>query len=216
MPIIMKRSNVQIAGLIVLTSGVVLSAGCVKKSEYEALEAKYNEALSTQGELVETVEMQDAAISELEDDFVVLTEIFAEEIENQALQLEQLVDGIEVEIPSDVMFKSGSPRPEVGSEGLEYVAKLAGFLAENDYFVSVIGHTDNQKVSPKLAKKYPSNWHLAGARAAGAAKYLVSKGVDPTQLVASSRGQYAPVASNKTREGRAQNRRIQIILRDLP
>ena len=216
MPIIMKRSNVRIAGLIVLTSGVVLSAGCVKKSEYEALETKYNKALSTQGELVETVEMQDEAISDLEADFVVLTEIFADEIENQALELGQLVDGIEVEIPSDVMFKSGSPSPEVGSVGLEYAKKLAGFLAENDYLVSVIGHTDNQKISPKLAKKYPSNWHLAGARAAGAAQYLVSKGVDPTQVVASSRGQYAPVASNETQEGRAENRRIQIILRNLP
>jgi chemotaxis protein MotB len=212
----MKSSSSRIAAVLTLCSGLVLSTGCVKKSEYEALQAQYEEALAKQGKLTETVAIQGAEISALESDFDALTEIFAEEIENQELQLEQLVDGIEVDIPSDVMFKSGSPRPEVGSEGLEYVARLAGFLAENDYLVSVIGHTDNQKVSPKLAKKYPSNWHLAGARAAGAARYLVSKGVDPTQVVASSRGQYDPVASNKTQEGRAQNRRIQIILRALP
>ena len=159
---------------------------------------------------------QGAEISALESDFNTLAEIFAEEIENKELQLEQLVDGIEVAIPSDVMYKSGSASPEVGSEGLEYAKRLAEFLAENDYFVSVVGHTDNQKISPKLAKKYPSNWELAGARAAGAARFLATNGVDPTQLVASSRGMFDPVASNDTPEGRALNRRIQMILRSLP
>jgi chemotaxis protein MotB len=188
----------------------------VKKSEYEALQAQYEAALAKEGKLTKTVAMQGAEISALESDFNTLAEIFAEEIENKELQLEQLVDGIEVAIPSDVMYKSGSASPEVGSEGLEYAKRLAEFLAENDYFVSVVGHTDNQKISPKLAKKYRSNWELAGARAAGVARFLVTNGMDPTQLVASSRGKFDPVASNDTPEGRAQNRRIQIILRSLP
>lgn len=212
----MKSSSSRIAAVLTLCSGLVLSTGCVKKSEYEALQAQYDAALAKQGKLTKTVAMQDAEISALESDFNTLAEIFAEEIENKELQLEQLVDGIEVAIPSDVMYKSGSASPEAGSEGLEYAKRLAEFLAENDYFVSVVGHTDNQKISPKLAKKYPSNWELAGARAAGAARFLVRNGVDPTQLVASSRGKFDPVASNDKPEGRAQNRRIQIILRSLP
>ena len=212
----MKSSSSRIATVLTLCSGLVLSTGCVKKSEYEALQAQYEAALAQEGKLTKTVAMQGAEIKALESDFNTLAEIFADEIENKEIQLEQLVDGIEVAIPSDVMYKSGSASPEVGSEGLEYAARLAEFLAENDYFVSVVGHTDNQKISPKLAKKYPSNWQLAGARAAGAARFLVANGVDPTQLVASSRGQFDPVASNDTPEGRAQNRRIQIILRSLP
>jgi chemotaxis protein MotB len=212
----MKSSSSRIATVLTLCSGLVLSTGCVKKSEYEALQAQYEAALAKEDKLTKTVAMQDAEISALESDFNALAEIFAEEIENQELQLEQLVDGIEVAIPSDVMYKSGSASPEVGSEGLEYAKRLAEFLAENDYFVSVVGHTDNQKISPKLAKKYRSNWELAGARAAGVARFLVTNGMDPTQLVASSRGKFDPVASNDTPEGRAQNRRIQIILRSLP
>lgn len=212
----MKSSSSRIAAVLTLCSGLVLSTGCVKKSEYEALRAQYDAALAKEGKLTETVAMQGAEISALESDFNTLAEIFAEEIENKELQLEQLVDGIEVAIPSDVMYKSGSASPEVGSEGLEYAKRLAEFLAENDYFVSVVGHTDNQKISPKLAKKYPSNWELAGARAAGAARFLATNGVDPTQLVASSRGMFDPVASNDTPEGRALNRRIQMILRSLP
>jgi chemotaxis protein MotB len=212
----MKSSSSRIAAVLTLCSGLVLSTGCVKKSEYEALQAQYNDALAKQGQLTQTVEKQDEEINALKSDFDALAEIFAEEIANQEIQLEQLVDGIEVEIPSDVMYKSGAAAPTVGSDGLEYAKRLADFLADTDYFVSVVGHTDNQKMSRALAKKYPGNWELAGARAAGAARFLVDNGVDPTHVVASSRGQYDPVASNDTPEGRAQNRRIQIILRSLP
>lgn len=212
----MKSSSSRIAAVLTLCSGLVLSTGCVKKSEYEALQAQYNDALAKQGDLTQTVETQEAEINALKSDFDALAEIFAEEIENQELQLEQLVDGIELEIPSDVMYKSGAAEPTVGSDGLEYAKRLADFLADNDYLVSVVGHTDNQKMSRALTKKYPSNWELAGARAAGAARFLVDNGVDPTHVVASSRGKYDPVASNDTPEGRAQNRRIQIILRSLP
>ena len=212
----MKSSSSRIAAVLTLCSGLVLSTGCVKKSEYEALQAQYNDALAKEGKLTETVEKQAEEINALESDFEALADIFAEEIENQEIQLEQLVDGIELEIPSDVMYKSGAATPTVGSDGLEYAQRLAKFLADTDYLVSVVGHTDNQKMSRTLAKKYPSNWELAGARAAGVARYLVDNGVDPAQVVASSRGKYDPVASNDTPEGRAQNRRIQIILRSLP
>ena len=212
----MKSSSLRIGAALVFCCGLVLSTGCVKKSEYNALMADYNAALAEQDELAQVITEQDAELSALKSDFNRLADIFADEIANQELQLEQLVDGIEVAIPSDVMYKSGSATPTVGSEGLEYVERLAEFLAETDYFVSVIGHTDSKSVSRALAKKYPTNWELAGARAAAAVRFLAAHGVDPTSLVASSRGDIDPVASNDTPEGRAQNRRVEIILRNLP
>ncbi len=205
----MKHKALRISGLLLVGSGLLMTSGCVKKDEYNAVVAERDE-------LLRVVEEQNAVLAELETDFDRLAVIFAEEIENQQLALEQLVDGIEVEIPSDVMYKSGAATATVGSEGLEYAAELAEFLKDTDYFISVIGHTDNQKVSRGLAKRYPSNWELAGARAASAVRYLVDQGVDPKMIVASSRGEFDPVASNDTPEGRAQNRRIQIILRSLP
>jgi len=212
----MKSSSLRIGAALVFCCGLVSSTGCVKKSEYDALQADYNAALAKQGKLAEVVTEQDAELSALKADFDKLAEIFAEELENQELELELLVDGIEVAIPSDLMYASGSATATVGSDGLEFAKRLAKFLADTDYFVSVVGHTDSQQPSAALAKKYPTNWELAAARAANATKYLVSHGVDPTSVVASSRGEFAPVASNDTAEGRAQNRRIQIILRDLP
>ncbi len=205
----MKHKALRISALILVGSALLVTSACVKKDEYNAVVAERDE-------LVRIVHEQKAALSGLEADFVRLAEIFAEEIDNQELALEQLVDGIEVAIPSDVMYESGSATATVGSEGLEYAKELADFLKETDYFVSVIGHTDNQEPSRALAKRYPSNWELAGARAASAVRYFVSQGVAPTRIVASSRGQFDPVASNATPEGRAKNRRIQIILRSLP
>lgn len=212
----MKSSSLRIGAALVFCCGLVLSTGCVKKSEYDALMADYKAAIGKQDKLTEVVAEQGAELSALKSDYNKLAEIFAEELENQELELELLVDGIEVAIPSDVMYASGSATATVGSDGLEFAKRLAEFLADTDYFVSVVGHTDSQQPSPALAKKYPTNWELAAARAANATRYLVSQGVDPTSVVASSRGEFAPVASNDTAEGRAQNRRIQIILRDLP
>ncbi len=205
----MKRETLRLATLLLSTAGLLMTSGCVKKDEYNAVVAERDA-------LAQTVKQQQAELSALEADYARLSEIFAEEIENQELQLQQLVDGIEVAIPSDVMYGSGSATATVGSEGLEYAAELAKFLKDTDYFVSVIGHTDNQQPSKALAKRYPSNWELAGARAASAARYFVSQGVDPNRIVASSRGEFDPIASNDTPEGRAKNRRIQIILRSLP
>jgi len=212
----MKTRNLRIGAALVVCYGLVSSTGCVKQSEYDALMADYKAAIAKQDQLTDVVTEQDAELANLKSDFNELGEIFAEELENQELQLELLVDGIEVAIPSDVMYASGSATAAVGSDGLEFAKRLAEFLADTDYFVSVVGHTDNQQPSRALAKKYPSNWDLAAARAANAVKYLVSQGVDPTSVVASSRGEFAPIASNDTEEGRAQNRRIQIVLRDLP
>lgn len=205
----MKYDSLRNLGLLLLGSALLVTSGCVKKDEYNAVVAERDE-------LMRIVEEQNAVLNELEGDFDRLAEIFAEEIANQQIALEQLVDGIEVEIPSDVMYESGSATATVGSEGLEYAAELAEFLKGTDYFVSVIGHTDNQKISRKLAQRYPSNWELAGARAASAVRYFVAQGVEPTRMVASSRGHFDPVASNDTPEGRAENRRIEIVLRSLP
>ena len=62
----------------------------------------------------------------------------------------------------------------------------------------------------------PIDPDLAAARAANVVKYFVGQGVDPTHIVAVSKGEFDPVASNDTKEGRAANRRIQIVLRKLP
>ena len=75
------------------------------------------------------------------------------------------------------------------------------------------GHTDDVKIGKSLQSKFPTNWELSTARAAAVVRYLQDNaGIEPQRLTASGFSQFQPVATNKTAEGRSQNRRIDIIL----
>ena len=66
-----------------------------------------------------------------------------------------------------------------------------------------------------LKERYPTNWELAGARAASVVRLFAQSGIDGTRLSAVSRGDTRPVADNRTPQGRALNRRIEIRLRPM-
>jgi chemotaxis protein MotB len=72
----------------------------------------------------------------------------------------------------------------------------------------VEGHTDDVPV----ARRYPSNWELAAARASSVVRLMIEQGVEPERIKVVSRAEFAPIASNETNEGRAKNRRIEIQL----
>jgi chemotaxis protein MotB len=212
----MKYPSLKAFAILLVIPVVVITTGCVPKADYDILQQNYDNLQRERDDLEVVTAEQDKELKALNRDYDELNRMFATEIEQNAIQLKKLVDGIEMDIPSDVMYESGSATASVGAEGLEYAKKLAGFLSGTDYFISVIGHTDSQQPTPRLAKKFPTNWDLAAARASNATKYLISQGCDSKNIVAVSRGEFDPVATNDTAEGRAQNRRIQIIIRELP
>ena len=83
----------------------------------------------------------------------------------------------------------------------------------DDKQVQVSGHTDNTPVGGKLTAQFPSNWELSAARAINVVRFLSEKGgVPPQRLVASGYGEYQPIASNKSAQGKSLNRRIEIVL----
>jgi chemotaxis protein MotB len=85
--------------------------------------------------------------------------------------------------------------------------------AHKDQNLLVEGHTDNTPLSPALKERFPSNWELSTARAVAVVRFLQKEGqLQPERLSARGYSYYRPVASNKTKEGRHQNRRIEIIL----
>jgi chemotaxis protein MotB len=92
------------------------------------------------------------------------------------------------------------------------VQQLASVLAENpDIAVLIEGHTDN--VPYNGSGQLTDNWDLSTKRATAIVHLLKEKpGIDPQNLTAAGRGEFAPVASNETAEGRAKNRRIEVIL----
>ena len=112
----------------------------------------------------------------------------------------------------EILFDSGETtiKPE-GIQVLKRVGKV--LLNVKDQTINIAGHTDNVPIGPDLVKQYPTNWELSAARATAVARYLQEKsGVDPSLISATGYGEYQPIASNETEEGRARNRRIEIVL----
>ena len=130
------------------------------------------------------------------------------------IHIEQLRDGLEVGVSQDVLFASGSAR--LSGEGAAVLQTVAARLAPLAYAITVEGHTDGVAIRGALKKRYPTNWDLAGARAASVVALFVTAGVDGSRLAAVSYGSYRPVTDNDTPESRALNRRIEIRLRPLP
>ncbi len=139
-----------------------------------------------------------------------LVEDLESEVAAGRIQIEQLREGVRLNLPQAVLFGIGSA--ELAPEGVTVLHKVAGRINTNEYRVEVQGHTDNLGIHGALARRYPTNWELAGARATRVARLLEEGGVDPGQLTAVSMGSHQPVASNENEEGRALNRRIEIRL----
>lgn len=113
-----------------------------------------------------------------------------------------------VELPNDVLFASG--RSEVSADGRAAVLEVAKALASlQGRRFQVAGHTDDV---PIQSGRFPSNWELSTARAVEVTKLLVEGGVRPEALSAAGHGEFSPVAGNDSPDGRAKNRRIEIVL----
>lgn len=88
--------------------------------------------------------------------------------------------------------------------------EIAGIIRGLPNQVRVEGHTDNV---PLNTSQYASNWELSTARAIAVLRYLVEvEGINPTRLYGAGYGEYRPIADNSTPEGRAQNRRADIVI----
>jgi len=137
----------------------------------------------------------DGLITDLED------EVAAGQIE-----IEQLRSGLRLNLSEEILFPSGSA--SLNASGQAVLRKVGRRLLELSHSIVVEGHTDDVPV----ARRYPSNWELAAARASSVVRLLTELGVEPDRLKVVSRGEFMPVASNDTAEGRAKNRRIEIQL----
>ncbi len=121
----------------------------------------------------------------------------------------RIVDGrMVVVLASDVLFASGSA--SLSKDGKASIAEVAQLLASiPDRKFQIEGHTDNVPIS---TAQYPSNWELASARAITVLKTMIDAGMPHQRISAASFGDSKPAAANDTSEGKAANRRIEIII----
>jgi chemotaxis protein MotB len=170
------------------------------------LEGLNGEKASLEGKLEE----QQSQLSEMQGTYDALVNELQEELSSGQVKIEQMRDGIRVNLAQDILFPTGSA--ELDEQGRDVVQRVSGELGKVEHRVEVEGHTDNVAIRGALARTYPSNWELAGARAASVVRLFEESGLDGDRLVAVSFGEQRPVASNDSQKGRELNRRIEVRL----
>jgi chemotaxis protein MotB len=139
------------------------------------------------------------------------------EISQGQVTISELKGKLTVNMVDAILFDSG--KAEMKPQGLAVLQKVIDILKTvRDKAIRIEGHTDNVQITGVLTRKYPTNWELSAARAINVTRYLQQQGIDPAVLSAVAYGEYHPVAGNDTEDGKAKNRRIEIILvpRDAP
>lgn len=152
-------------------------------------------------------ETQIASMQSTYDELVIDLE---SELSAGQIEIERLREGLRLHVSDDVLFASGSAR--LDQIGRDVLIKVAARLKELDDFVEVRGHTDDRPIRGTLAKRFPSNWELAAARAASVVRLLEDQGVPGGRLAVVSLGPNDPLVANDSPENRARNRRIEIRL----
>lgn len=117
--------------------------------------------------------------------------------------------GFKAVVPNPVLFGSGDA--SLNKSVFAVLDGIIGIAKSNNLAIQVEGHTDNMPIE---TAQYPSNWELSTLRAVNILRYLQRKGdIPPERLAAVGFGEYQPIASNDTPEGRKKNRRIEIMFR---
>jgi chemotaxis protein MotB len=188
--------------LIILTLGL---SGCTivfSKGRRKDVE-KINELKSEFAKLQDELSELERAKAELEDRL-------KKEINDKEVNVQMMDRGLVITFVSEVLFDSG--KAKLRPEALERLDKVAGVLQTTvkDLNVGIEGHTDN---IPIKVSGWKSNWELSSARAMSVLHYLVDEqGVNPARMAGTGYGEYQPVDTNDTPEGRQKNRRVEIVI----
>lgn len=177
-----------------------------EQERLEKLKAELQERSSRVDELESKMAAQEASMSALKDKLSKALNSFT----GKGLTVEHKNGKVYVSMENKLLFNSGSWT--VGPEGKKAVVEVAKVLADNpDISVLIEGHTDN--VPYAGAGVVSDNWDLSTKRATAIVNIIrENKTVDPKNLTAAGRSEFAPIASNETAEGKSKNRRIEIIL----
>jgi chemotaxis protein MotB len=188
-----------------------------QRAELEARVAVLSKSVAELNlDLDERTAQRDAAneeVRKIQSTYQGLVDDLETELSRGSIEIEQLRSGLRLAVSDEILFASGSA--ELGADGNEVLATIAEHLAGIDYAIEVVGHSDDRQIRGSLVKRFPSNWELAGARAAAVVRLFLAQGIEGSRLQASSRAEYEPLAPNDDVEGRARNRRIEIRLRPL-
>jgi len=184
----------------------------IKFSYEEIVKSLRNEVEFLQSELQEKESQK--RIEEMGPLYELLANNLTEEIKRDKVQLAWLDDKLSIAISGLVVFDSGGIYPKKeGSMILEKIGYILKGEANHGKQIIIRGHSDALPIGNNLKNKFPSNWELSTARAATIVRILQYRiGIDGKCLIAAGYSFYSPLVSNEDWQGRAKNRRIEIVV----
>ncbi len=144
--------------------------------------------------------------------YVKAVEQLQKEISSKEVRIKEDERGIVVSLASDFFFGSG--RADFGDSTEAVLKKLYGLFSATSSNIRIEGHTDDMPIvqGSSLAQRFPSNWELSSQRSVNVLKYLEKLGIERKRLSAAAYADTRPVKPNDTYEGRAYNRRVEIVI----
>ncbi|MDM0109484.1 OmpA family protein [Variovorax sp. J22R24] len=143
--------------------------------------------------------------------YAALNQTLSSELSSDQAQITQLQNELKVTMVNEILFPEGGWT--LSPKGEATLAKIAPTLSNlPGQQIIVQGFTDNEPIGPALRGRFPSNLELSSARADNVARFLTSKGVPQNSISAQGFGDARPVASNTTPQGKAKNRRVEIVI----
>jgi chemotaxis protein MotB len=188
------------------------------QADLDAAQKKISEMVGDSSKLKSSIQEMQAALAALNEqkrqtdarvaEYRKLLASFQALIDAGKLKVKVVNGRMIVELPSDVLFASGSiDLSDVGKASISEIGTILAPMSDRQFQVE--GHTDDQ---PIKTARFPSNWWLASGRAIAVAEILIKAALPPTSVSAASFGEFRPITSNATPQGRSQNRRIEIVL----
>ena len=186
----MSRLRIPALSVTAIAALFVL-AGCVSQQAYQA-----------------QVQKTDA----LQQKYDQLNQQMSSEIAHNEMHIERLQNALRVTVNDQLLFPSGDW--QMPADAQQSIAKIAKILAPMQQTKIVVnGYTDNVPIGPGLVRQgVTSNLILSQKRAENVAQFMIAQGVSPSLISTQGFGDANPIASNDTADGRAQNRRVEIVL----
>jgi chemotaxis protein MotB len=137
-----------------------------------------------------------------------MQQLLSTQVAQHTVSIQMGKDGLVISLREAGFFRSGSATPQAGS--LPVLRKVAGALGRTPYDLRVEGHTDN---IPIHNSEFESNWELSTTRATHIARIFLATGaIPPERISASGYAEFHPIAPNDTSAGRAENRRVDLVI----
>lgn len=188
---------------------VMYAISSVNVSKFKAVSAGMNSAFKSKGDKPAAQEGMNGADGTKQNEkaaFEALDNALAQ-LQDDDYQVNSHKGWIELNIKAGALFDSGNA--DLRPTAILKLMKLADIIKKMPYPIALEGYTDNVPID---SPQFPSNWELSSARASALARSLTISGVDQNRITVAGYGEQYPVADNMTEEGRAKNRRVNLII----